>query len=1283
MMKMPVNKWIVKLRSAVKYLFIAGGGMILLIAALLIFATFPPGEDILKRVMQGRVSAITHQETLIGDLETDIISRLIIRDINIPAPDSIGGGVNIGAVEFNYRLKPLLNRKVIIDSIIISKLRLNVVRDSTGGYNLPLLNSLFPPPEDSLKETAAQGERWNIEAGAVRVTGADISYIDRVIPVHFRLGQILFLAGSPGSGHAGRSARIKIGTGMMKYQALPEITFSFFYSGEIREGLIISDSTRLAVGGVILSVTGSVETDGEYLSDLRLGLQGEPLPVISQIMESLEFPVDKIGGRLSADVNLKGPLSFPRGGARVVVPQIHYRGLAFEDCFLKVRGGPDTLAVDTLRAAAAEGVILADGFLSYSDGMKGRADLAFSSVRTENIWAIFRDPPSPLISGLEGHVSLDLNGPRWQEWGVKAEVQSRNTRYLSRPFENTELSLRLRDRHLNLDFSQEYCRVTGNVILGDSTLEGSVDAGIDRLELLAELSGVGQLSGMMTAKIDIEGTYGSPDLKTEIKADNLQVRGVFLDALYCMGRMEGTEVFLDSFSCGRDSLLVRAAGYFDRISASGRLSASLYDSGRVGVAGSADWPESTDIGKSAGCLDLDFSYPQTGLFYLKGSGRGMDIDALASAVSDTIPAGGVAEFEVTARGPVDSLSAGLRLQVERPTYHGVRMDSLRFNGSFENGILSVEEVYLKRAAQSLRGRLYMELAEDDAGGWTVSRGSATSGRIDVEQFNLEEFGSFLPEGWSIKGLAWIDLDWDGVICDPKPEGSLGVESAAWGRAGEEMRAVNGINISGTFADSVFILDTAEANVNGTPVSLNGSAALIPENRLKIDLRGGMETVQVFRARGILSREEQDLNIEMDSLNVCIFEPFVPGVKLTKGQLFASVHLNSTTEKTDITGNIRGKGLEIQPQALDRPVTKGRFFAELDGGTIRMEALSAGLGGGVIKGSGYADFDTTGISDISMLLHGRRVGFVINHDLEVNIDSLDLFWKRDGTYYKLGGNIDPGKIRYTRNFHLASIIPWTRRTKKVKTELPSLLARTRMEIKIAGADEVWIDNNLAHLRSASDLSISGFLADPGISGRLVLEEGYILYLDRKFQVGEGVGFFSDPAEINPDIIFRAFTNVTTYQQTKSTEYRITLEITGNAKDPIIKLISDPPLQRTDIVSLLTLGATRSHLTGDTGNVLKDRGKILASQQITGYAGRKLEKALGLDNVTVTGKILNPELIMAKKVSEGVTVTYQTTVGHLNEQRINLNWELSRRWVVEGSTSRRGDSSLSLTYSLRFR
>ncbi|MDZ7860925.1 MAG: translocation/assembly module TamB domain-containing protein [Candidatus Krumholzibacteriota bacterium] len=1272
-----------KLRSAVKYLFIAGGGLILLIAVLLIFATLPPGEDILRRVIQGRVSAITHQETLIGDLETDIISRLIIRDINIPAPDSIGGGVKIGAVELNYRLKPLLNRKVIIDSIKIRSPRLNIVRDSTGGYNLPLLNSLLAPPEDSLRETAVQGGRWNIEAGAVRITGADISYIDRLVPVNFRLGQILFLAGSPGSGHTGRSARIKIGTGMMKYQTLPEIPFSFFYSGEISEGLIVSDSTRLAVGGFILSVTGSVETDGEYLSDLQLGLQGEPLPVISQIMESLELPVDKIGGRLSAAANLKGPLSFPRGDARVVLPEIHYRGLVFKDCLLKVRGGPDTLAVDTLRAAAAEGVILADGFLSYSDGLKGRADLAFSSVRTENIWAIFREPPSPLRSGLEGHVSLDLNGPRWQEWDVTAEVQSRGTRYMSRPFEDTELSLRLRDRRLNLDFSQEYCRVTGNVILGDSTLEGSVDAGIDRLELLAELLDAGQLSGMMTAKMDIEGTYGSPDLKAEIKAESLQVRGVFLDALYCMGRMEGTEIFLDSLSCGRDSLLVRAAGYFDRISASGRLSACLYDSGRGRVADSADWPEPTDIGKSAGCLDLDFSFPQTGSFYLKGSGRGMDIDALASAVSDTITAGGVAEFEVTARGPVDSLRAGLRLEVERPSCRGVRMDSLRLDSSFENGILRVEKVYLKRAAQSLRGQLYMELAEDDSGGWTVTPGSPTSGRIDVEQFNLEQFGSLFPEGWSIKGLAWIDLDWDGIIFDPKPEGSLRVESAAWGRAGEEAQSVSGINISGTLADSVFILDTAEANVNGTPVSLNGSATLIPENRLKIDLRGGMEAAQVFTARGILSREEQDLNIEMDSLNVRIFEPFVPGVKLTKGQLFASVHLSSTPEKNDITGNIRGRGLEIQPQALDRPVTKGRFLAEFDGGTIRMEALSARLGGGVITGSGYANLDTTGISDISMLLHGRRVGFVINHDLEVNIDSLDVFWERDGAYYKLGGNIDPGKIRYTRNFHPASIMPWTRKTKEVETELPPLLARTRMEIKIAGADEIWIDNNLAHLRSAADLSISGFLADPGISGRLVLEEGYILYLDRKFEVGEGVAFFSDPAEINPDIIFRAVTNVTTYRQTESAEYRISLEITGKAQDPIIKLTADPPLQRSDIVSLLTLGATRAQLTGDTGNVLKDRGKVLASRQITGYAGRKLEKTLGLDRVTVTGKILKPELIMAKKVSEGVTVTYQTTVGHLNEQRINLNWELSRRWMVEGSTSRSGDSSASLTYSLRFR
>jgi autotransporter translocation and assembly factor TamB len=172
-------------------------------------------------------------------------------------------------------------------------------------------------------------------------------------------------------------------------------------------------------------------------------------------------------------------------------------------------------------------------------------------------------------------------------------------------------------------------------------------------------------------------------------------------------------------------------------------------------------------------------------------------------------------------------------------------------------------------------------------------------------------------------------------------------------------------------------------------------------------------------------------------------------------------------------------------------------------------------------------------------------------------------------------------------------------------------------------------------------------------------------------------------------------VKSYRAMEATPYVITLTITGPLDEVVVDIISDPPLDKSNIVSLLTLGATREQLAGkDTeskdasaSGVLLERAQSLSSQKIAGYTSRKVGTLLGLEQLTIEGNLFRfdeswgPQLLASKKISPRMEITYTTTVGHFNERSIRLDYRLSRHFSLEGETDQQGRSGMNLKYRLR--
>ena len=100
------------------------------------------------------------------------------------------------------------------------------------------------------------------------------------------------------------------------------------------------------------------------------------------------------------------------------------------------------------------------------------------------------------------------------------------------------------------------------------------------------------------------------------------------------------------------------------------------------------------------------------------------------------------------------------------------------------------------------------------------------------------------------------------------------------------------------------------------------------------------------------------------------------------------------------------------------------------------------------------------------------------------------------------------------------------------------------------------------RTPVDLTISGNMLVPIITGDIEVVEGEVLFQGREFKVLSGKVSFINPAKIEPYITFKGETYVK--------DYRVTFSLDGFMENLNPELTSSPPLPPEDVLALLAMG-----------------------------------------------------------------------------------------------------------------
>ncbi len=244
-----------------------------------------------------------------------------------------------------------------------------------------------------------------------------------------------------------------------------------------------------------------------------------------------------------------------------------------------------------------------------------------------------------------------------------------------------------------------------------------------------------------------------------------------------------------------------------------------------------------------------------------------------------------------------------------------------------------------------------------------------------------------------------------------------------------------------------------------------------------------------------------------------------------------------------------------------------------------------------------------------------------------------------------GDVEVQSARYTRVMYPEkALVDFSRRLSDVVARREKSEFRVRLDINVVADRTIRIKNNLADIKAGGEFKVGGDTRKVIVLGTFDVYEGYVELYGSRYELKRATVDFQDPRRINPRLDARG--------ETKKGGYNIAVLVTGTMEKPEVDFTSDPPLGRTDIVSLLAFGVTTKSTASSGTGTGPSSGLGGSSAIAIGSAvgvDEKIRSTVGLDKFAIetgfsqTTQSVEPRFVVGKSFGDRVSISASQSVG----------------------------------------
>jgi translocation and assembly module TamB len=383
------------------------------------------------------------------------------------------------------------------------------------------------------------------------------------------------------------------------------------------------------------------------------------------------------------------------------------------------------------------------------------------------------------------------------------------------------------------------------------------------------------------------------------------------------------------------------------------------------------------------------------------------------------------------------------------------------------------------------------------------------------------------------------------------------------------------------------------------------------------------------------------------------------------------------ELADATFNLRDV-----PNGLEKTNAVIRF----DRTRATIERFSAQTGGGDLSLTGFIGF---GGEELVYRLQAAAQRVRVRYPEAVST-TFNATLSLTGTSSRrlLSGNVIVNRIGITPKTDIGSLLAETGRSPGPTATPAPFLRGMQLDVQVETAPDAELQTSLTRdIQPEADLRLRGTATRPVVLGRISVNQGEIQFFGTQYTITRGDVSFFNPVKVEPVLNLDL--------ETRVRGITVTINFTGPVDKLNVSYRSDPPLQSTEIIALLTVGRapgstpTTTSQTNPSQSFLTAGSNSLLGQAVAAPISGRLQRLFGVSRLKIdpelTGVTNTPQarLTVEQQLSREITVTYITNLNRTQQQIVRLQWDFSRDFSLLAVRDENGIFGVDFLYRRRFR
>lgn len=438
----------------------------------------------------------------------------------------------------------------------------------------------------------------------------------------------------------------------------------------------------------------------------------------------------------------------------------------------------------------------------------------------------------------------------------------------------------------------------------------------------------------------------------------------------------------------------------------------------------------------------------------------------------------------------------------------------------------------------------------------------------------------------------------------------------------------------------------------------------------------------FQASGTVPLRGQPMNVTVNgNVNLAILQNFSQDIT-SSGAIVLATTVRGPVSQPLVNGTLELKNASFNYASLPNGISNANGVIVFNGASASIRNLTAESGGGKLTMAGFIGISPT--LRFGLRANGSTIRVRLQQGVSVVADAnVNLSGTSDSSM--LSGTVTIDRLSYAPRTDLGSVLTQSAPSVQAPTAPSPLMDNMKLDLQVRTSEATSVQASLAeNIQVAADVRVRGTLSLPGVTGRVNITQGRLVFFGSTYTVNTGTIAFYNPVRIEPVLDLSL--------ETVAKGVDVVLRVTGPVDNMNFSYTSDPPLQFQEIVSLLATGKTPTsdptllaNQPSTPPQSFQQMGEsALVSKAIAEPVSSQLQRVFGvsqlkIDPTFVSGSELpTARLTLQQQIASNLTFTYITALDSSNTQTIRVEWALNPQWSAVAQRDENGIFSINFLY-----